>query len=38
MSEPAWNTPAARETLAEICFEGEGVPGFYIAASPVLSA
>ncbi len=38
MSEPAWNTNQARETLAEIAFEGEGVPGLYIAASPVLTA
>lgn len=38
VTEPAWNTPRARETLAEIAFEGEGVPAFYIACNAVLSA
>ncbi|KAJ9112635.1 hypothetical protein QFC19_000655 [Naganishia cerealis] len=38
VTEPAWNTPRARETLAEIAFEGEGVPAFYVACNAVLSA
>jgi hypothetical protein len=38
LTEPAWNTRQARELLAEVAFEGEGVPGVYIACSSVLSA
>ena len=38
LTESAWNTRQARELLAEVAFEGEGVPGVYIACSSVLSA
>jgi actin-related protein len=37
-TEPAWNTPANRERMAEILFEEFKVPAFYIANSGVLSA
>jgi len=38
MTEPAWNTPANRERLAEIMFEEFKVPAFYIANTGVLTA
>lgn len=38
LTEPAWNTPAAREKLVELAFEGEGVPAIYFGSSGVLSA
>ncbi|PVG04147.1 Actin/actin-like protein [Serendipita vermifera] len=38
VTEPAWNTPANRERMAEILFEEFKVPAFYIANSGVLSA
>lgn len=38
LTEPAWNTPSARETLAQLAFEGEGVPALYFGSSGVLSA
>lgn len=38
LTEPAWNTPAARETLVQMAFEGEGVPALYFGSSGVLSA
>jgi len=38
LTEPAWNTPAAREKLSEMVFEGEGVPAMYMGAAGVLSA
>lgn len=37
-TEPAWNTPKNRETMAELMFEQEGVPAWYTACSGVLSA
>lgn len=37
-TEPAWNTPANRERMAEILFEEFKVPAFYIANSGVLTA
>ncbi|KAG8832524.1 NuA4 histone acetyltransferase subunit [Serendipita sp. 400] len=37
-TEPAWNTPANRERMAEILFEEFKIPAFYIANSGVLSA
>lgn len=38
LTEPAWNTPAAREMLTQLAFEGEGVPALYFGSSGVLSA
>jgi len=38
VTEPAWNTPANRERMAEILFEEFKVPAFYIANSGVLTA
>ena len=38
LTEPAWNTPQAREMLAQMAFEGEGVPALYFGSSGVLSA
>lgn len=38
LTEPAWNTTAARETLTQLAFEGEGVPALYFGSSGVLSA
>jgi actin-like protein 6A len=37
-TEPAWNTPANRESMAEIMFEEFHVPAFYIANTGVLNA
>jgi actin-like protein 6B len=37
-TEPAWNTQANRERMAEIMFEEMNVPAFYIANSGVLNA
>lgn len=37
-TEPTWNSKEAREDLAELAFEGLGVPGFYIANQPVMSS
>ncbi|PPQ72524.1 hypothetical protein CVT24_004830 [Panaeolus cyanescens] len=38
VTEPAWNTPANRERMAEIMFEEFNVPAFYIANTGVLNA
>ncbi|KAF8897287.1 actin-related protein Arp4p [Infundibulicybe gibba] len=38
VTEPAWNTPANRERMAEIMFEQFQVPAFYIANTGVLNA
>jgi actin-like protein 6B len=38
VTEPAWNTPANRERMAEIMFEEFQVPAFYIANTSVLNA
>ncbi|KAH7916750.1 actin family [Hygrophoropsis aurantiaca] len=38
VTEPAWNTPADRERMAEIMFEEFQVPAFYIANTGVLNA
>ncbi len=38
VTEPAWNTPANRERMAEIMFEDFQVPAFYISNNAVLSA
>ncbi|TYJ52464.1 hypothetical protein B9479_006939 [Cryptococcus floricola] len=38
ITEPAWNTPKARELLTEMIFEGEGMPALYFGSSGVLSA
>jgi hypothetical protein len=38
LTEPAWNTTSAREKLAQMAFEGEGVPAMYLGSSGVLSA
>ena len=38
LTEPAWNTTKAREVLAEMVFESEGVPAMYLGSSGVLSA
>ncbi|KAJ1311023.1 hypothetical protein OPQ81_009529 [Rhizoctonia solani] len=38
MTEPAWNTQANRERMAEIFFEEFQVPAFYVANNGVLSA
>lgn len=37
-TEPAWNSQANRERMAEIMFEEMNVPAFYIANSGVLNA
>jgi hypothetical protein len=37
-TEPAWNTPAQRERLAEIAFEEFAAPAFYVANTGVLNA
>lgn len=36
-TEPAWNTPANRERMAEMMFEEFDVPAFYIANTGVLN-
>ncbi|PCH41406.1 brg1-associated factor b [Wolfiporia cocos MD-104 SS10] len=38
VTEPAWNTPANRERMAEILFEEFNVPAFYISNTGVLNA
>ncbi|RXK42026.1 brg1-associated factor b [Tremella mesenterica] len=38
LTEPAWNTPQAREMLAQMVFEGEQMPAMYFGSSGVLSA
>jgi len=38
VTEPAWNTPANRERMAEIIFEEFQAPAFYIANTSVLNA
>ncbi|KZT12962.1 actin-like protein Arp4p [Laetiporus sulphureus 93-53] len=38
VTEPAWNTPANRERMAEIMFEEFNVPAFYISNTGVLNA
>ncbi|CCM02833.1 uncharacterized protein FIBRA_04945 [Fibroporia radiculosa] len=38
VTEPAWNTPANRERMAEIMFEQFNVPAFYISNTSVLNA
>ncbi|KDQ64811.1 hypothetical protein JAAARDRAFT_684637, partial [Jaapia argillacea MUCL 33604] len=38
VTEPAWNTPANRERMAEIIFEEFQAPAFYIANTGVLNA
>ena len=38
VTEPAWNTAANRERMAEIMFEEFEVPAFYIANTGVLNA
>lgn len=38
VTEPAWNTPANRERMAEIIFEEFNAPAFYIANTSVLNA
>jgi hypothetical protein len=38
VTEPAWNTPANRERMAEIMFEDFQVPAFYVANTSVLNA
>jgi actin-like protein 6B len=38
VTEPAWNTAANRERMAEIMFEEFQVPAFYIANTGVLNA
>ncbi|TCD71330.1 NuA4 histone acetyltransferase subunit [Steccherinum ochraceum] len=38
VTEPAWNTTANRERMAEIMFEEFNVPAFYIANTGVLNA
>lgn len=37
-TEPAWATPASREKMAELVFEQEGCPAWYVACQGVLSA
>ncbi|MCL4136927.1 UNVERIFIED_CONTAM: hypothetical protein GTU68_035860 [Idotea baltica] len=37
MSEPAWNSKAKRERLAEIFFEKYSLPAFYLAKNAVLT-
>lgn len=38
VTEPAWNTTANRERIAEMMFEEFQVPAFYIANTGVLNA
>jgi hypothetical protein len=38
VTEPAWNTTANRERMAEMMFEEFQVPAFYIANTGVLNA
>jgi actin-related protein len=38
ITEPAWNTPKAREIIAQMAFEGEKVPAMYFGSTGVLSA
>ncbi|WWC89822.1 uncharacterized protein L201_004748 [Kwoniella dendrophila CBS 6074] len=38
LTEPAWNTPKAREQLTEMVFEGEKMPALYFGSAGVLSA
>ena len=38
LTEPAWNTPRAREIMAEMVFEGEKMPAMYFGSAGVLSA
>ncbi|WVW82809.1 hypothetical protein I302_104821 [Kwoniella bestiolae CBS 10118] len=38
ITEPAWNTPKAREQLTEMVFEGEKMPALYFGSGGVLSA
>ncbi|WVO20992.1 uncharacterized protein IAS62_002294 [Cryptococcus decagattii] len=38
ITEPAWNTPKARQVMAEMVFEGEKMPALYFGSSGVLSA
>ena len=38
VTEPAWNTAANRERMAEIMFEEFDAPAFYIANTGVLNA
>lgn len=38
VTEPAWNTTANRERMAEIMFEEFQAPAFYIANTGVLNA
>jgi actin-like protein 6B len=38
VTEPAWNTSANRERMAETMFEEFPVPAFYIANTGVLNA
>ncbi|WVQ78623.1 hypothetical protein IAT38_000709 [Cryptococcus sp. DSM 104549] len=38
LTEPAWNTPKARQALTEMVFEGEKMPALYFGSSGVLSA
>jgi actin-related protein len=38
ITEPAWNTPKAREMVAEMVFEDEGCPAMYFGSTGVLSA
>lgn len=38
ITEAAWNTPQSREKLAQLAFEGEGVPAIYFGSSGVLSS
>lgn len=38
VTEPAWNTSANKEKMAELAFEKFNVPALYAAKSPVMSA
>lgn len=38
ITEPAWNTPKAREVVTEMVFEGEKMPALYFGSQGVLSA
>jgi actin-related protein len=38
VTEPAWNSTANRERMAEIMFEEFQVPAFYVANTAVLNA
>jgi hypothetical protein len=37
-TEPSWATPQSRQNMAELVFEQEGVPAWYVATQGVLSA